>query len=61
MVPADQAKLDEVALDEEHTCIIRSTDPNAADNITTFNYEIQAFKTSTAVSQMTVHLDNTYA
>ena len=53
--------MDEAALDEEHTCIIRATDPNAPDNITTFNYDLQCFKTSTAVSQMTVHLDNTYA
>lgn len=48
-------------LEEDHTKIMRANDPNAADNITLFNYQERVFKLLPSISHMKVHLDKSYA
>ena len=59
--PEDQMELTEAELQDDQTCILRATDPNAPENVTCFNYEIQQFKIQPAVSQMGVHFEKTNA
>ena len=62
-MPDDQEQLDEKALDEEHTQIIRAEDPNAPDNISLYNFSEQAFKVQPTggATHMGVHIDKSYA
>lgn len=61
VIPEDQEKLTEAELEDEQTCIIRASDPNAPDNVSWFSYEEQHFKIQPAVSHTTVHFERTYA
>ena len=62
-MPDDQEQLDEKALDEEHTQIIRAEDPNAPDNISLYNFSETAFKVQPTggATHMGVHIDKSYA
>jgi hypothetical protein len=61
VVPEGQAQLTVEELENEETCIIRASDPNAPDNITCFSYELQQFKLLPNVPKTAVHMDQTYA
>ena len=61
VIPEEQAKLTAEELEDDQTCILRATDPNAPDNISWFNYEEQQFKIQPAVSHTAVHFERTYA
>jgi hypothetical protein len=61
VIPEDQATLTEEELQDDQTCILRASDPEAADNISLFNYEEKQFKIQPATSQMAVHFERTYA
>jgi hypothetical protein len=62
VIPEDQAQLDEAQLEEEHTMIIRASDPNAPDNIQDYNFAEQVFKPrpSDAKNQVAMHFDQSY-
>ena len=61
IIPEDQAKLTEEELQDDQTCILRASDPEAPDNVALFNYDEQQFKIQPAVYQLTVHFERTYA
>ena len=57
VIPEDQMQLSEKEMAEEHTRILRASDPNAPENIALFSFTELTFKHEPSISQLTVHLD----
>lgn len=60
--PDDQDELDVKQLEEEHTMIIRASDPNAPSNVHDYNFAEQLFKPrpTDPKNQVAVHFDRSY-
>ena len=61
IIPEDQAKLEPEQLEDDETCILRASDPNAPDNVSVFSFENSCFKMQPNVSQLAHHYDLTTA